>query len=477
MSRHLHIDPFSGAAGDMFLGLLFDLGLDPAVLESVPARLGLSGVNVACERTRRGALAAGRVHVVIRGWEEPPARSVGHGAAHGHDPDHHDGHEHADGHDDHRAQGAGHVHAHDHDRDHEHQHAHAHGLDHDHDHEHAHGDDHRHDHDHGGRTLADTLALVEAADLPPRAKAIARRAFEALYGAEAKVHGVPLHDVHLHEAGADDALVDVCGTALGLCTLDVTSVSCAAPVPLGGGSIHCAHGILPVPGPAVAALFAGVPVAGGPVDRELVTPTGAALLRAIVDEFRAMPALRLERAGHGAGAREDAHLPNVLRGLLGTLEAGPRERALSVLETALDDVNPQDVPVLVERLLAAGARDAMVTTVQMKKGRPGFLLTVVADPQDERALCELLLRESPTLGVRARRETRLEWDRDSVSVDTPWGAVRVKRAIGPSGRVLRGTPEFEDCRRVADAAGVRVDEVRQRAQQAFGRTHGPNDGD
>ncbi len=313
------------------------------------------------------------------------------------------------------------------------------------------------------------LAAFERAALPPRALARARRAAGLLYAAEGKVHGVPAEEVHLHEAGADDALVDIAGTCLGLEELGIERVTCCAPVPLGGGAIRCAHGVLPVPVPAVVELLRGVPVAGGPIAKELVTPTGAALLVAIVDAFGPLPALTIERVGHGAGGRDDAALPNVLRGVLGApLEESALARQVAVLETALDDILPQDVPVLIERLLAAGARDAMVAPVQMKKGRPGFHVTVLCDPGEERRLAGILLHETPTLGVRMRTERRVEWDRDVVAVETPWGPVRVKRAKDTRGRVLRAQPEFDDCRRAADAAGVTPDAVRRAAQAALG---------
>jgi hypothetical protein len=427
----LHLDPFSGVAGDMFLGLLVDLGLDPAVLAALPRRLGLAGVEVRAERALRGPLDAARVRVIVRGAEEPPAAPAsawleGDGPPHphgesserSHAPHDHDGHEH---------------------------------------------------HHHDGRRLSEMLAAFERAALPPRALARARRAAELLYAAEAKVHGVPRDEVHLHEAGADDALVDIAGTCLGLEELGIARVTCSAPIPLGGGAITCAHGVLPVPVPAVVELLRGLPVAGGPIAKELVTPTGAALLVAVVDAFGPLPALTLERVGHGAGGRDDAVLPNVLRGLVGVpAEDETLARRVAVLETALDDLLPQDVPVLIERLLAAGARDAMVAPVQMKKGRPGFHLTVLCDPGEERRLAALLLHETPTLGVRMRIERRAEWDRDVIAVPTPWGPVRVKRAKDTRGRVLRVQPEFDDCRRAADAAGVTPDAVRQAARRAAG---------
>jgi hypothetical protein len=409
---HLHLDPVAGLAGDMWLGLLADLGLEERFFTGLPKRLGLDGVEVTVERVRRGVLAARKVRVRVRGHEEGPSPSLeetappaaGETAPHG-----------------------------------------------------------------PHRRLADMLALLAAAGLPPRAERRARTAFEALFAAEAAVHGQALEEVHLHEAGADDAVVDIAGTCLGLEQLGVTSVSCSVPIPLGGGTIRCAHGVLPVPAPAVVALLAGVEVRGGPIERELVTPTGAALLRAVADTFGAAPAMMIGRPGTGAGTRDDPELPNVLRGILGDAHAGPRESEVAVIETAIDDALPQDLAVLAERLRDAGALDVMVQPAAMKKGRAGQLLTVVARAGDERELASRILHESPTLGVRCRREKRYEWDRDVVTVDTPWGPVRVKRAKDGGGRVLRGQPEFEDCRAIADREHVPVSRVRDAARDAFDR--------
>jgi hypothetical protein len=409
---HLHLDPVAGLAGDMWLGLLADLGLEERFFTALPERLGLDGVEVTVERVRRGALAASKVRVRVRGHEEGPSPSIEETAP--------------------AAAGE----------------ATAHGP---------------------HRRLTDMLALLAGAGLPPRAERRARAAIEALFAAEATVHGQALDEVHLHEAGADDAVVDIAGTCLGLEQLGVEGVSCSVPIPVGGGTIRCAHGVLPVPAPAVVALLAGIEVRGGPVERELVTPTGAALLRAVVDTFGAAPAMTIERPGTGAGTRDDPELPNVLRGILGHADAGPRESEVAVLETAIDDALPQDLAVLAERLRDAGALDVMVQPAAMKKGRTGQLLTVVARAGDERALAGRILHESPSLGVRCRRERRYEWDRDVVTVDTPWGPVRVKRAKDAGGSVLRGQPEFEDCKALADRERLPVSRVRDAARDAFDR--------
>lgn len=427
MSRHLHLDLVGGVAGDMLLGLWIELGVPAESLQALSARLGLSEIEVTAERVSRSSLAATHVTVRVRGQVEGPADD-GH-CDHEHEPPHESGHEHSD------RDVPAHVHPHT-------------------------DDDH-------GRNLDEMFARLDHASLAPRATAFARRAITLLFEAEAAAHGLAIEQVHLHEAGADDALIDILGTALALDELQIGSVSCSVPLPIGGGRVECAHGSMPVPVPAVAELLRGVAVIGGPVARETITPTGAALLRAMVDRFGPAPAMIIDRVGNGAGGRNPTHLPNVVRGLLGRAGAGPLQRTVSVLETALDDILPQDVPVLIESLLARGARDAMVTPVSMKKGRPGLLLTVIADSTEARALAEFVLDHSPALGVRLREETRLEWDRDFVSVATPWGAVRVKRALDSAGGVRRGQPEFDDCAKAAKQAGVSPDEVRRRAQQAF----------
>jgi uncharacterized protein (TIGR00299 family) protein len=391
MARHLHLDPLSGASGDMFLGLLVHLGLDRSALSDLPRRLGLSGVAVRCETARRSSLACGRVTVETG----PDGPALSH-----------------------------------------------------------------------GRKLADALEIVARCDLPARAAERARRALRALFEAEAEVHAEPVESVHLHEAAADDALIDIVGTAAGLEALDVASASCSVPVPLGGGNVTAAHGRLPVPAPAVALLLRGVPVIGGPLERELVTPTGAALLRAVVDEFGPMPALSVEAAGFGAGAFDVPGHANVLRGLIGKRVTGHTDRMLSVLECAIDDMLPQDLPPLTERLLEMGARDAFLEQILMKKGRPGVRLTAVCDPGLEREITRVLLEESTTLGVRRRKETRSELERETVSVETPWGAVRVKRALDSQGRIVRSMPEFEDCREAAHRGGVTIERVRRAAREA-----------
>ncbi len=319
------------------------------------------------------------------------------------------------------------------------------------------------------RHLRHVEEILGAADLPAAVRERAAEVFRRLARAEAEVHGTGVEKVHFHEVGAADALVDVAGAMLGLEALGIGRVH-ASPVRLGRGSTRSAHGPIPVPAPATALLLRGAPVELGDVPFELTTPTGAALLATLVEDWSAPPAFRLERVGTGAGARDLAEQPNVLRLLVGETEGaagGPLvSRRVAVLETALDDENPQFVGALVPRLLAAGALDAMVVPSLMKKGRPGMWLVVIAEPASAPALARMLLAESSSLGVRVRHEERIELERRSVIVETPFGPVALKVARLPDGSE-RAAPEFESVREAAERAGRPLRDVADAARAAW----------
>jgi uncharacterized protein (TIGR00299 family) protein len=321
-------------------------------------------------------------------------------------------------------------------------------------------------------------AILDRADLPAGVRDRAKGVFRRLAQAEAEVHGSSVEKVHFHEVGAVDAIVDVTGALLGLDALGVSSVSASA-LPLGGGSVDSEHGRIPVPAPATALLLRGAPVHGGPVEAELVTPTGAALLMSLAPSWGAPPAFRLEAVGTGAGTREFPDHPNILRLLLGSRAAaaageGARfagggttsERIVAVLETAVDDDNPQFLAAALQRLLALGALDAMLAPVTMKKGRSGLWLVVVCEPADARRLAEAVLRDTSTLGVRVREERRIELQRRILEVQTRFGTVRVKAAVLPEG-TERVMPEFESVLEVATRSGASLQEVSAAAVQAF----------
>jgi len=310
--------------------------------------------------------------------------------------------------------------------------------------------------------------MIERSDFDGAVRERALAVFERLAHAEAEVHGSTIEKVHFHEVGAADALVDVVGAIEGLRALGIGSLF-ASPLRLGRGTVNSEHGLIPVPAPATALLLRGVPVEIPDIEAELVTPTGAALAVTLVERWGGAPPFTLETIGVGAGTRDMKERANVLRLLVGTPATAAAvlpEREVAVLETALDDENPQWVAALAGRLLEAGALDAMVAPVTMKKGRPGMWLVVVADPAQAPALAAKLLGESSSLGVRVRSERRWELPRRAATVETAFGAVTLKIATLPDGGE-RAAPEFESVRMVSERAGRPLREVAQAALAAW----------
>lgn len=402
MGRVAYLDCASGASGDMLLGALVDLGLPLEALRGELARLPLGGYRLEARRVVRAGLAATKVDVIL---EDPP------------------GH-------------------------------------------HAHGHGHEHGPEHGHHGLAEILDLIDRSTLEPRIRERAQALFRRLGEAEARVHGTPVEAVHFHEVGAVDSIVDVVGATVGLAWLGVDRFA-ASPLNVGSGTVTIAHGTYPVPPPATTRLLEGVP-AYGAGDGELLTPTGALLVTGHATAYGPLPAMTIEGTGHGAGGRDTPGRPNVLRLIVGreAERSEPGAGAVLVLETAVDDMPPQLCGPLVERLLAAGALDVYLTPVQMKKGRPGLLVTVLAEPSRREAAEEVLFAETTTLGLRWQAWERTVLEREQVSVDTPYGTVRVK--VGRRGaRVYNAHPEFEDCRAAAEERGVPVKEVLAAAQAAW----------
>lgn len=404
MSRKvLHLDAFSGAAGNMFMGALLDLGLSrKALLEGLDP-LGLDFKLVVKKVQRSGFVACYvDVKVPIAGAKK-------------------------------RAQ----------DR------AHKHGAN-----RHSHAPGHVH-----GRQYEEIRRLLERAKLSPNVKARSLAIFEALGRAEAKVHGSRLEDVHFHEVGAVDAIVDVTAAAIGLDLLEIDFVSCT-PIAIGHGTIDSDHGLLPLPAPATLELLSGLPTVPAHVEWETLTPTGAAILRTIVDAFGPLPAMTIERIGYGAGNDRKGPLPNVLRAVLGEGQAFSGDRIVCI-ETNLDDLVPEHFDYLMERLFEDGALDVSLQHLQMKKNRPGFLVRVLARPADRDNLARILFAESTAIGVRMSEWDRLLLERKTVRLKTPLGSVRVKVIRGPSGRV-QYSPEYDDCKRTAKKTGLALREVVQR---------------
>lgn len=416
----LHLDTFSGIAGNMFLGALLDLGLSRRQLDEDLAALGLD-FKLKLQRVKRGALSARYLDVVVAGApRKRRAKKRPAPAEHKHDHAHH--HHHAD-----------HTHPHD-------------------DHDHAHG-----------RHYVEIRELLEQAPLDGPVRDCALAIFEALARAEARVHGTAIEDVHFHEVGAVDAIVDVTGAAIGLHRLGIERVT-ATPVALGHGTVHTQHGELPLPAPATLELLKGIPTVPAHVAWETVTPTGAAILRTVVDEFTPLPAMTVEAVGYGAGNDREGPMPNLLRAVLGRTDGMGADR-IAVLETNLDDLVPEHFDYLMERLLDAGALDVSIQHIQMKKNRPGFLVRVLSRIADRRQLAEILFAESTAIGVRTSEWDRLILSREARSVETPYGRISVKLVRGSKGRV-EVSAEYDDCRRAALTAGVPLRDVVRAAESA-----------
>ena len=324
--------------------------------------------------------------------------------------------------------------------------------------------EHPHEHHHHGRHLSAIKKIIESTNLSSEVKEKSIHTFELLGASEARIHNVPVEKIHFHEVGALDAIVDIVTATAGFDSLQIHQWF-SSPLNVGGGMIDCAHGRFPVPAPATADLLRNFPTYSQHIEDELVTPTGAAIIRALNPTFGPQPAMRVQKIGYGAGTRNPKNFPNVLRLTIGET-ADSTHSAVAVLETALDDLSPQILAHVTERALALGALDVMSTSVIMKKGRPGTLITLLADDAQVPALEDLLLRETTTLGVRIHHERRSCLDRAHSTVTTSYGEIRIKLG-SRGGEVLNAAPEFEDCRAAAAQHNVPVKQVQQAAIAAW----------
>jgi len=461
--RIAYLDCFAGISGDMFLAALIDTGVDPQILYDAVAAMKL-GASLKIERVDRSGISSTKVHVLEN---SPQGSQLAETASHAHPV----------------SQVQEQRPPAPHSRHPETQHLHKTGQPHTHPHE-----EHEHEHTHG-RSLTVIRELIRESKLAAPVIHTAIRAFELLGASEARIHNVPVDQVHFHEVGAVDAIVDIVAASAGIHAL-AAEKWVASPLNVGGGMVDCAHGRFPVPAPATADLLRGLPTYSANLQMELVTPTGAALIRALVEEkgltFGPQPAMRVDRIGYGAGTRNPKDFPNVLRLSIGTdvwvphpsqshrdgwdVERSnchhPDSQTVTVLETALDDLSPQLLAYVAETALKLGALDAMLTPVIMKKGRPGTLLTVLCNPTDRPRLEEFLLRETSTLGLRIREDRRVCLDRSFHMVNTSFGMIKVK--LGTlNGETLNANPEFEDCRAAASAHNVPVKQVHQAAIAAY----------
>ncbi|MGC9198364.1 MAG: nickel pincer cofactor biosynthesis protein LarC [Acidobacteriaceae bacterium] len=447
-----YLDCFAGISGDMFLGALIDAGVPAETLQQSVAALGL-GASISVERVDRSGISCTRVRVLEHGKPVEPSDPVSaqqHTHAHDASPAHTHPQEHTHTHED------PHPHTHPHDR--------APQM------ESAASANPASEHHHHGRSLSVIRSLIQAASLPSPVQLRALRAFELLAVSEAKIHNVGIEEIHFHEVGAVDAIVDIVASCAGIEALAIDAWY-SSPLNVGSGMVVCAHGTFPVPAPATADLLRGLPTYSAHVAQELVTPTGAALVRALEPVFATQPAMRVQQIGYGAGSRNPKGFPNVLRLSVGeTSQADLSPGTVSVLETALDDLSPQILSWVADSARAAGAVDVMLTPVIMKKGRSGVLLTVLCHPAQSEALQQLILRETSTLGVRVRQEQRVTLQRRHQPVQTPYGEIRIK--LGEqAGEEWNAAPEFEDCRAAAERCGTPLKHVYQAALAAHLQQH------
>ncbi len=430
----------------MFMGALVDAGVPARVFEETMAGLGV-GAKLEISRVVRSGISATKVDVYVDGKKDLPREEYWAGQG---------------------------------------QHSHLHSGD---GHEHEH-ERHGHSHSHPGETrtepalslpkgvsaphgpsrgLSEIRRIISAASISESAKKTAIAIFEALGRAEAKIHDTSIESVHFHEVGAVDAIVDIVCAAVGAEALGVDEIICS-PLNVGGGTMKCAHGTFPVPAPATVELLNDAPVYSSGLQAELVTPTGAAIVKTLASRFAAFPEMKIEKSGYGAGSRDFPGHPNVVRLTVGeaasTLAAKTASETITVLEANLDDLNPQVFGYVMDRLLEEGALDAFGLPVQMKKNRPGMLLTALCRPEDAGKLTQLIFTETTTLGVRRRDEMRQTLARRWESVGTPWGEVRIKIA-SMNGTVTNYAPEYEDCRRIAAEHHVPLKTVMSGAIEAY----------
>jgi uncharacterized protein (TIGR00299 family) protein len=403
--RILYFDCFAGAAGDMILGALLDAGLPFDELKRALGSLAVDGIDVSVDRVMKTGVTASKFRV----------------------------HEHA--HAGSREPGAGSSHPHHH--------------------------------------LKHIFAAIDRSALSDAAKARAVAMFRRLGEVEAAIHNTKIDKVHLHEVGSIDSIIDIVGAAFAMEWFKPERVV-VSPINVGGGMVNSAHGVFPVPAPATLALLKDTPVYSSGVQMETLTPTGALILTEYATAFGPVPAMTIETIGYGAGDRDMKETPNVVRVLVGTeaqdlKTSRPHDlvgHRVSVLECEIDDMNPQIFGVLMDRLYAAGALEVFYSSVQMKKNRPGTLMTIVCAPDDREAMTDIVFRESTTIGIRHQELSRVCLEREMVTVSTPLGAVRFKVARR-GGRVLNAQPEFEDLAKLSTERGIPVKEVQALAQKAW----------
>lgn len=410
MEKILYFDCFAGISGDMCLGALIDLGLDPSAVLAELKKLGVKGYDIEIQKINRFSISGTDVKVTLNGETDC-------------------------------------VHEHDHEPE-----MHA-----EHDHEHTHGHEHSHHHDEKERTLSNIVHIIRSSGISERAKKIAIGVFGEIAKAEAAVHGTLLSEVHFHEVGAVDSIVDIVGTAICIDMLHVDRIVCS-PVHEGQGFVNCQHGKLPIPVPAVIKMLggSGISIVTEDIQAELVTPTGFGILKTVSEGCGKIPGMLVEGVGYGFGKTETGRL-NALRVILGTASEQTERDRVVLMETNIDDATGEALGYAMGKLLEAGALDAYFTPIQMKKNRPAVMLSVLCRPDDAEKLSDIVFRETSTIGIRMQELDRVTLKREIRTVQTELGKIRVK-LVSVRG-LERVQPEYEDCAKIAKEKGLPLNEV------------------
>ena len=410
----LYYDCFAGISGDMNLGAMIDLGVDTEYLKKELAKLPMHGYELKAEKDIRKGISGTRVQVVL--------------------DEHHE-----------------HINAHDH--------------------HHDHGQGHHH---HPHNSFSEIKQMIASSILDENVKDLSIAIFTKVAEAEAKVHDKPVDDVHFHEVGAIDSIIDIVGAAICMNKLAPDAVQCST-VELGGGTVRCAHGIYPVPAPATAEILKNMPVRKGTVDYEATTPTGAAILATCVNEFSDKSDFTILKTGYGIGAR-DSLIPNVLRVFIcETSRDSETETVPSyIIECNIDDMNPEFYDYIIDSLFSAGAKDVFITPIIMKKSRPAVKLSILCNPEAENRVNEVLFRETSTIGIRKYAIDKTMLERKIEQVVTRYGEVRVKSAFY-QGVCIKSKPEYDDCIKIARTMGIPISQVYREVEKALGRKKGDHD--
>lgn len=464
--RILYFDCLSGISGDMTVAALLDAGVDQQAFLTELNKLQLPGYQIEISKKQKCGITGTDFNVILASESEE-----GHEHENDHNHEHSHDHEHNHDHDEHH-----HHHTHDgHSHEDEHARMHALGLEHEHEAEYSHGHHHHesehshghhhvhshegHSHDHHGhshtphRNLNDILHIIMISELSDVVKSTSEKIFQIVAKAEAKIHNLPIEEVYFHEVGAVDSIVDIVGAAICLDLLGVDEIY-ASPLNTGTGFVKCAHGKLPVPAPATLEILKGVPIYSSGIRNELVTPTGAAILKAVVKEFISVPMMVVDEIGYGLG-KKDFEIANVLRVTIGQKK---NNENLMLLETNIDNQNPEIFSYLMPKLFEAGALDVYYTSIQMKKNRPGTMLSVLCKVEHQSELEGILFLETSTLGIRCQKLERHALERKMETVSTPLGAIPVKLAYR-EGKLIKWAPEYEVLAQIAKEKDLPLQKV------------------